>query len=484
VHLKLIVDGVIDGNNAGQDSYSEVAMFPNILYRNARFIDVPVINGKTAACWFLAFNNAEDVLVSSPNIDVERNTGRDPIHLEGANRRITIENLTGRGGDNIVGLTINPEGTFTNTASGLMCSGDMYDINLKNITGDSLLPLVGIWGCTGYKHTSITIDGLHGITDQYAVAMYQYGGTGMNNVNGGVLNISNVTAQTTSGVIGINGHGNWDKITLDNFDIPDPRYMLRLLQPTGTGTIGELHISRMKCRKTMTVSVIDLGSAAGTTVGDVLVSNIQNIDMGTTDLCQTGVSSVIGSLTFDDITCKTTCRMYYAQGEIGPVKFNNCGLYGTTTGGLIETGAAATVASYSFSNIWMTNGSTMCYPKNTSEVAQIDMTNIQLTACYAACYPLGGGVVNVSNYRDFTSMTCNPFACPGNGKNYTYKFSNVQSVKTDLIAFTAGALVRMVGGFTAIANVTAPATGDMVYDVTGSKMNIRNSGATWSTLNT
>ncbi|NVO07736.1 MAG: hypothetical protein HXX19_18250 [Rhodoferax sp.] len=448
--------GTIDANGANQTSGANPRKDYGTFIRNARFVSFRDFSGKLAKQWFICTSNVEDYSVDGVYINSARVVGSDPIHLTGPHRRVLINNIKTYAADNCVGLTIEAAGTFTD-----MQPGDMYDVKLQNINVDTTAAAIALWGAPNFYFDSFTLDGLYGSTTSGGFKTAPFPPQGMTATGGGTLSLKNIGINTASDVINIGGGGAWDKIIVDGVDATSDQVIVNCSQTVGT--VKDMAISNIRSRVARTTAAIQLQNMP---IDYLKVSDIKGDNFGASYLMTGGGTGK--SVTLENVSITTTGGMYYAanSGALERLYYRNCYQYGTGGAGMMfRQGATSAVKSVTFEGCGGNALKDLFDGANTTQAITVFMNDIELTSCARAGIFAGPTTLAVNGYREITGMTNNPFQALTTATAYDFSFSNVSSLKTDLIGFTAGANLRMRGGFTAGSNVTAPTASDQFYAI-------------------
>ncbi len=220
-------EGILNGNGLNQTS--SPAGDPRGLgcyLRGVANSHVDLLKTRRARCWTIALNNTLNVRVSRINPDnAIGGTGgganaTDCVHQTGENRNCVVEDIFADSiTDNVVGSTLD----YIDPGTGALpfawqTPGDNHNSTVRRIGARrTTSPIVTKWGNINFSFIGTHIvDTITGNANAPAFQMVNYAPTSMLNCNGGVLKLSNVSANCNTSPVSISANGTWDCIEIDN----------------------------------------------------------------------------------------------------------------------------------------------------------------------------------------------------------------------------------------------------------------------------
>lgn len=514
--------GTIDGNGPNISAITYVGGDPrgNVIWtRHARNVTVNGPNFKRGVTWTLGSNYVRDYFVVNCGGDVRGTSNNDFVHLSGAHQNAVLGRLAGAAGDNMVGMTIDITDDPGNVAHyptynfPFQDPGDMWGVTGADINSNTLdtapFALIGLYGPPSYQYHGVGFGNLDGPCGA-CVSLANYAQTGMTQVTGDRLKLSGLRAQASGYQLDVVGAQSWNAITLDDvilFTENSPG----AVNLSGTGTIGQFSLSNVQpmtatprsfpvvlisTQNVTAISISDcegvvmaLGAAAGS-------GGIAALDgIGCPFTFHSGAGT-IGKVNYRNVSVASSVAgavaIHYAVGA-GAVKslvFDGCSFNGTTSSGaMFLQGPNAAYASVVFNSPVVAAAQGLFVGQNVNAAISVFINALTMGAGASACSYAGifAGPTSLylNGYAEVQAPTNNPFQCLTAGKLYNFRFENVGR-DADSITKTAGTLrFHGLGARTAIANVDAPQTGDMVYNITGTVRVVRNiANNAWVSLHT
>jgi hypothetical protein len=493
VNIGVYGPGKLNGDGVNNTTYGNGDPKGNVTwFRNARWVTLDGLEFAGGRTWTIGSNNVTDYSVRNIRGDVVATgqTGGDLIHLSGTHSNVDIENIHVTAIDNVVGMTIDIT-TGTGVDFDYQSPGDMFGIRLRNVTGYTAAAVVGIYGPAAYVYRDLIIDGVYG-TGTAGVQFSNYATTAMNNCTGKSVVISNITGAFSGNSVILSSVQNWDAITLDRI-ATQANSAAASFQHT-SGTVRRVTINNLYYESNAKTSPMVEFTGAGA-ITQLDVSNYAGIGtMGPAIPFMSHTSTgTIGSVSFTNITATHSASgasgifKSTGAGAIGAVLFNNCLWTGVTQSGhMCDLGATSAVTTVSFEQCRVETAGGLMTTANTTPTINVFMNNVTLgSLCTRAASFAGPTKLYLNGYQELTAPTNNPFQCVTAAKLYDFKMENV-SRDLDSIQKTSGTLRLHGGGArTAIANVDAPQTGDLVYNITGTVRVARNiANSAWVNLHT
>lgn len=487
--------GDIGGNGANQTLYGVGDPRGNVIWMNhAKNVTIDSINFTSrGTSWTVGSNYVRDYYVRNIGGDIRGGSANDMIHLSGQHQNVVIEKIRAGVGDNTVGMTIDITDDTTNVnnftpgtggASGpglynfpYQYPGDMFEVVARDMFSTNTIPFAvcGIYGPGSYKYENVVFDSIG------SVQPANYPQTGMNNCRGGRMTVRNMHSQVTGPQMQMTGVQTWDSISVeDTSTINSTQETVKL---DNTGTIGQFSLRNIVAVPSTTFRTQSLVSVGPGNYDSFVLTNIEGQRFGTNvALFKHTGAGTIGRLSFNNVSAivntggaaNAICSVT-STGAANSVDFINCALTSQgALGSMFVQGSGALYNTISFNNCRVTNGQGLFDGANTTAATNIFMSGVTLAGTNARAAQFSGPTkLFVNGYNELVAPTNNPFKLlTGASTVYNFDFSNIFTLKTDLIEFISGASLRINGteAITNGANVTAPIVGDIFYNNTAASL--------------
>ena len=503
--------GTIDGNGPNISALTYVSGDPrgNVIWtRHARNVQIAGLTFKRGVTWTIGSNYVRDYTVVNCKGDVRGTSNNDFVHMVGAHQNTVIDNVSGSAGDNMVGLTID---ITDDTANGLNWTGsvftygfpfqdpgDMWDTTITRIHGNTQdtasFALVGIYGPASYLYHNTTLDNLGGYCGS-TVGLANYPQTGMTQVSGDTLRMSNLKSFAAGNQFDVTGAQSWSSIVLDGVVLPQST-LNGAVNFAGTGTIGQFVLKNVSYADTggRTSAVVTLTTQTVTAL-NVSDCEAASLGAGIPFMTHTGTGT-IGRMSFTNVSGSSTASGLSAllsatgSGAVGSVTFSNCAFTGTTsTGAIFSQGTSSAYGAVTMNGCQVSGAQAAFVGANTTPSINVFLNNLTLatgTACSYAGIFAGPTNLFVNGYTEIQAPTNNPFQTLTAAKAYVINVVNAYTSKTDMIAIAAATLVRGngTGLKTLAANLASAVQGDVIMDITSGaqRFSVKNTTAGWTAL--
>lgn len=477
--------GTIDGNGPNISPVVYVSGDPrgNVIWsRHARNVTIDGPTFKRGVTWTLGSNYVRDYTVVNCRGDVRGTSNNDFVHLVGAHQNAVLDQLAGAAGDNMVGMTIDITDDVSNglnwTGSVFLYNfpfqdpGDMWGVMGSRLNTNTVdtgpFAFVGIFGPSSYQYHGVSFDGLDGMCGA-TVALASYPNTGMTQVTGDRLKLSNMRTITSGYHLDVSGPQSWNAIYLDDVILLAENGP-GAVNLSGTGTIKNFSLSRVSPMTanarsfpvvnitTQTVTAFNTSDCEGivmglgATVGSGGIPALDSIGCPFLFHASTGA---VDKFTYRNVSVAGSVSgaiaIHYALGA-GAVKaaiFDNCLFTGTSsTGAMFLQGVNAAYGSVIFNNPTIAGAQGLFVGANTTAAINVLINGVTMaagTACSYAGIFAGPTTLNVNGYVEIQAPTNNPFQTLTAAKQYTINMVNVTTAKTSTLDLGSATLWNISG---------------------------------------
>lgn len=511
-NIKITGPGTINGNGANQTLYGVGNPRGNVIWtRHASNVEIEGLRFLRGITWTIGSNYVRYYSVKKISGDTRGGDTNDLIHLSGQHQSVEIDSIHAAVGDNTVGLTIDitddPSNSWTNAGNTVgnpnfnnawnyddrsgtyrykfpyQDPGDMFDISVSRVysVNTAGFAICGIYGPGSYKYYGLTFDDIAGETST-AVQLSNYPQTGMNNVRGDKLRVTNLHATCTGQQLRFTGVQNWDTVvyedavltntlneavTFDN-SIGSPA----AAQNYGQVTLKNFYSSGTSARTGPLVSVV--GGSLGVNITALSVSDMEKQRFAESiPLFLHAGFGLINRLSMTNVSASAAVGgagngllSVTGAGACDEAVLRNCSLTSQgSLGSMVALRATAAYKTVSLNACTVAGASSLIDVASATATINVFMSDVTLgTGCARAALFAGSTNLFVNGYSELTAPSTNPFQCLTAAKAYTFRFENVGR-DTDLITKTAGNLrMHGMGARTDSASANAPVAGDVIFN--------------------
>lgn len=507
-NISIVGPGTLDGNGPGINQVLFKTGDPrgNLVWmRHAMNVTLDGFQVKRGITWTLGSNYVRSYTVRDVSGDTRDGAvfdSIDVVHLSGQHQKVLIDNVVCASADNLVGMTIDcTEGTVYDFP--YQQPGEMFDVTVKNTAGvcvseDGFFGIVGVYGPEAYGYHDIVVDDAGG-SGSAVVQIANYAPTNQNRCTIDSLRVQNVRGVFSGPAVIIDGGAHAiGSLVIDGAKILDELAPV-FKDNSVSGSIENLVISNVQYKHLSRTAVdrtgplVELGNL---NIKNISINNIVAPLAAGVPLSVHVGSGVIGRLVFRGVSATSAggagsaLHAVTGSGACTTLVFDGCSFNGTTSSGaMFLQGPNSAYALVVFNNPVVAAAQGLFVGQNVNAAISVFINSLTMgsgaSACAYAGIFAGPTSLFLNGYAEVLAPTNNPFQCLTAAKLYNFRFENVGR-DADSITKTAGTLrFHGLGARTAIANVDAPQTGDIVYNITGTVRVARNiANNAWVSLHT